>query len=209
MANTLLKEGLIRIGLEVSEHQFDLLSAYLGLLLKWNKVYNLTAIRNEDDAVVKHLLDCAAFIKDFQDHTRHVSHVLDVGCGGGLPSVPLAILNPPISVVGIDAVGKKIAFLNQVAIELGLKNLKGTHERVEKFSGQFDIVTSRAFSSLQNFTDLTNHLLKNGGQWYAMKGEFPVDEVNALSSGICVSRVQSLDVPYLDGERHVLVLERH
>ena len=178
----------------------------IRLLLKWNKVYNLTAIRRPEEVLTHHLLDSAALAPALGKFAPDADAVLDVGCGGGLPSVPLALLLPQVTVTGVDAVGKKAAFVNQAAIELGLKNLSARHARIEKVSGAWGVITSRAFASLVDFTRLTRHLLAPGGRWLAMKGVVPEDEITALPEGIKVHHIEKLVVPGLDEERHLIVL---
>ena len=203
-----LAGGLERLGLEPSDRVLDGFERYASLLLKWNKVYNLTAIRRPEEVLTHHLLDSAALAPALRRFAPEADAVLDVGCGGGLPSVPLALLRPDVAVTGVDAVGKKAAFVNQAAIELGLRNLQARHARIEKLGGAWGVITSRAFASLADFTRLTTHLLAPGGCWLAMKGVIPEDEIAALPAGIRVSAIETLDVPGLAEERHLIVLVR-
>ena len=163
-----LEEGLATLGLEASVDQVDQLMRFAGLLQKWNKVYNLTAIRRDDEILTHHLLDSAALVPFVKRLGPDAVNVLDVGSGGGLPSIPLAILRPDLRVTAVDAVSKKTAFLTQAAIELGLRNYSTRHARIERLSGQYDLITSRAFANLQDFVDLTRHLIKPDGLWLAM-----------------------------------------
>ncbi|WP_337787422.1 16S rRNA (guanine(527)-N(7))-methyltransferase RsmG, partial [Sutterella wadsworthensis] len=165
-----------------------------------------TAIRNPEEVLTHHLLDSATLVPALQRFVPGVDAVLDVGCGGGLPSVPLALLLPHVSVMGVDAVGKKAAFVNQAAIELGLKNLTARHARVERMVGTWKAITSRAFASLADFTHLTMHLLASDGRWLAMKGVVPEDEIAALPSNVKVLAIEKLVVPGLEEERHLIVL---
>ena len=204
-----LVEGLKKFGFECSDEVVGKFQAYADLLIKWNRVYNLTAITKREEVLTHHLLDCVAMIPHIKTLRPNALRVLDVGSGGGLPAVPLAILRPDLQVRAVDSVGKKVAFINNAAIELGLKNLRGTHSRVEQISGQkFDVITSRAFSSLDLFVDLTKAILANGGCWFAMKGVEPTSEVESLPDFVEVVDTIRLDVPGLKEERHLIVMER-
>ena len=198
-----LAEGLSALGVRSDESALDAFAGYAELLLKWNRVYNLTAIRRPEEVLTHHLLDSAALVPRIDaDATR----ILDVGCGGGLPSVPIAILRPDLQVTGIDAVGKKAAFVNQAAIELSLRNLHAVHGRVERLKGAWELITSRAFASLADFTALTRPLLAPGGRWLAMKGVIPDDEIAALPAGVAVEHIEPMTVPGLAERRHLIVL---
>jgi 16S rRNA (guanine527-N7)-methyltransferase len=184
------------------------LLAYLDLLQRWNRVYNLTALRNPAEMLSHHLIDCLAVLPDLRSRwpgARHAgSRVLDVGSGGGLPGVVLAVLQPDWQVDCVDTVAKKVSFIRQVAAELRLPNLQGLHARVEALpvpAGGYGLVTSRAFASLADFTKLTRHLLADGGVWVAMKGKPPADEQAALPAGVEVFHVEQLQVPGLDAQR--------
>lgn len=145
-----LEEGLSTLGLETSGEQINQLMCFADLLRKWNKVYNLTAIRRDDEILTHHLLDSAALVPLVKSLGPDAQNVLDVGSGGGLPSIPLAILRPDLRVTAVDAVSKKTAFLTQAAIELGLRNYSARHARIERLSGQYDLITSRAFANLRD-----------------------------------------------------------
>lgn len=170
------------LGLDLSEAQADALLAYQALLLKWNRVYNLTAVRQPAEVLTHHLLDSLAPLLPLRRQLASRSgRLLDVGSGGGLPGVVLAIMLPGLEVTCVDTVGKKVSFIRQVSAELKLRNLKASHARVEELSkSPFDVVTSRAFASLSDFTQLTRHLLAADGVWMAMKGKTPVEEMAAL-----------------------------
>ena len=177
---------------------------YLSLLVKWNAAYNLTAVRDPAQMRVQHLADCLAVIEPLRRQLGRgrPARVLDVGSGGGLPGVVLAIAEPLWDVTCVDAVGKKAAFIRQVAGELALPNLHAEHARVEALQGQvFDVITSRAFASLSDFIDLTRVLLASGGVWMAMKGKRPDDEIAALPPNVTVFHVEPLQVPGLDAQR--------
>lgn len=193
------------LALDMSPAQVDALVAYLKLLLRWNKTYNLTAVRDPSDMLSQHLADCLAVVPSLlrwvEVHPAR-RRVLDVGSGGGLPGVVLAIMLPTLEVTCIDTVGKKAAFVQQVALELRLRNLRAVHARVESLGGAaFDLVTCRAFSSLADFTRLTSAALAPGGEWVAMKGKRPDEEIAALPVDIDVFHVEHIHAPGLDAER--------
>jgi 16S rRNA (guanine527-N7)-methyltransferase len=199
-----LAEGIAALGLALPAGAETKLLAYLALLDKWNRVYNLTAVRDAERMVSHHLLDSLAAAPYFQ-----VGAVLDVGSGGGLPGIPLSIARPDLQVTLIDSIAKKTAFLLQAKAELGLANLNVVTGRVEDFRPEtgFDSITSRAFSDLKEFVTLTRHLLKPGGLWLAMKGLYPNEEIAVLPDNVRVSADNALVVPGLDASRHLIVLE--
>jgi len=199
-----LKAGIAALGLALPEGAEAKLLAYLALLEKWNRVYNLTAVRDAERMVSHHLLDSLAAVPFFQGET-----VLDVGSGGGLPGIPLAIARPELQVTLIDSIAKKTAFLLQAKAELGLNNLNVVTGRVEDFRPEsgFDVITSRAFSDLKEFVALTRHLLKPAGRWLAMKGLYPNEEIAQLPADVKVSADHALVVPGLEASRHLIVLE--
>jgi len=189
------------LGLNPSPAQFQALADYLGLLQRWNATYNLTAVRDPGAMLTQHLADCLAVLGPL-DRQLAAGRVLDVGSGGGLPGVVLAILRPALEVHCVDAVGKKAAFVRQVAGALQLPNLQAHHARVETLTGApFHLITSRAFASLSAFTGLTRSMLAPGACWMAMKGKRPLDEIAALPSDIEVFHVERIEVPGLDAER--------
>ena len=200
-----LDEGLHRLGIAVDGRQHERLLALLALLHKWNRAYNLTAIRSPDEMVAKHLLDSAA-VAPFVT----AEALLDVGAGPGLPGLVLAILEPERPVTLLDSNGKKTRFLNQCVLELGLKNVEVVHGRAEDCNPPepFSQISSRAFTALENLVSWCGDLLANEGEFLAMKGQFPDDEVAALPAGWQVKSSHSLDVPGADGERHLLVVAR-
>ena len=205
MNTELLKSGIAQLGLECSDTQVELLLRYSQLLLKWNKVYNLTALRNPDEVLTHHILDSLSIIPIYQDLYPDSISVCDVGSGGGLPAIPLAIMCPQYQVTMVDTVGKKCAFLTQCIVDLGLKNAKVLNTRVENIKGKFfDVLSSRAFASLPLFVDLTSHLLKDDGVWLAMKGVLPKLEMQELQSIVTVREIYKLDVPYLEENRHLI-----
>ena len=200
--STTLADGLAKLEIALPEAVQWQLLAFRDLLLKWNKTYNLTALRDPQQALSHHLLDSLAILP-------HVGPgpLLDVGSGGGLPGIPLAIARPDLVVSMVDTVQKKTTFLQQAAIELGLRNVTVHHARVEEMVGQFAQITSRAFAELTSFISLTRHLLTPGGRWLAMKGVRPDDEIAALPAGIVVDAIIPLTVPGLDAERHLIILK--
>ena len=199
-----LAQGLAAMGLEVPAAAQEKLLAYAALLEKWNKTYSLTALRGADKAVSHHLLDSLAVLP-------HVpaGMLLDVGSGGGMPGIPLAIVLPELAVTLIDSNSKKTAFLRQAAIELRLSNVNVHCGRVEQYhpSLPFSAITSRAFAELADFVVLSRHLLAADGVWLAMKGVRPEAEIAALPAGVRVRAVHPLQVPGVEGERHVVILD--
>lgn len=188
-------------GLTVTEVQANRLACYFDLLQRWNATYNLTAVRDAEAMRAQHLADCLAVIAPLQRHAA-AGRLLDVGSGGGLPGVIIATLLPAWDVTCVDAVGKKMAFVRQVAGALPLPNLHAEHGRIEALKAPpFDVVTSRAFASLADFAALTRRHLAPGGVWMAMKGRVPDDEITALPSDVEVFHVEHLDVPGLDAHR--------
>ena len=202
MSSLTLAAGLAELGLDLSDAVQHKMLAFRDLLLKWNKTYNLTALRDPEQAISHHLLDSLTILP-------HVGTgpLLDVGSGGGLPGIPLAIACPGLSVGMVDTVQKKASFLQQASIELGLKNVTVHHARVEEMQGQYAQISSRAFADLGLFVSLTRHLLAPGGRWLAMKGVRPDDEIAALPAGITVEAIISLIVPGLEAERHLIILK--
>jgi 16S rRNA (guanine527-N7)-methyltransferase len=198
-----LKQGAEALGLSPSDGQCDALLAYQAMLIKWNQVYNLTAVRQPEDMLTHHLLDSLAVLPPLERHlANRPARLLDVGSGGGLPGAVLAIMLPALRVTCVDTVGKKASFVRQVAGDLKLPNLSAEHARVESLRSQpFDVITSRAFASLSDFTRLTGHLMSAEGAWMAMKGKPPTDEIAALPSESHVFHVEQLVVPGLNAER--------
>lgn len=208
-----LDQGLERLGLELALPARRQLIEYLALIARWNRVYNLTAVRDPADMLSQHLLDSLAVVPSLLRQLSHAGsadqttarkiRVLDVGSGAGLPGVVLSIVEPGWEVTCVDAVAKKASFIRQVAAELGLPQLRAQHARVEDLPAQpgYDIVTSRAFASLADFVSLTRHLLNPAGCWMAMKGKVPDDEVADLPAGVEVFHVEQLKVPSLEAQR--------
>lgn len=204
--SAVLGEGVAAMQLDVSPAQQDKLMDYLALMFKWNSVYNLTSLRDPMQMVTHHLLDSLAAVPAF----AQAHNVLDVGSGGGLPGIVLAIVRPDMKVSMIDTVHKKTAFLTQVKAELGLANVTVYTARVEQLqvSDKFDVITSRAFADLSDFVNWSSHLLADGGRYIALKGVAPKDEQERLPAAWQVTDVQPLDVPRLGAERHLVFIER-
>jgi 16S rRNA (guanine527-N7)-methyltransferase len=200
-----LDAGIQALGLALSPEQGRQLLAYLGLISKWNRVYNLTAVRDPAEMLTHHLLDSLAALGPLQRHLSaqglQQASLLDVGSGAGLPGIVFAIGCPELQVSCVDTVSKKAAFIQQVAGELGLKNLRGVHARVESLAGPFEVVSSRAFASLLDFTAWSGQALAPAGVWLAMKGKHPADELAALPAQVQVFHVEPLRVPGLQAER--------
>ena len=204
-----LRTGAQALGLSLDERQVGQLLAYLDLLGKWNKVYNLTAVRDPGQMLVQHLLDSLSIVAPLHAHAGARSlRLLDVGSGGGLPGVVIAVCCPRIDVTCVDTVGKKAAFVQQVAGTLALANLRGRHDRVEAITESFDVIVSRAFASLVDFTAWSAGALAEGGVWLAMKGRQPDGEIAALWPWVEVFHVEQLAVPGLDAERCLVWLRR-
>lgn len=202
-----LAQGAQTLGVDLSAQQQEQLLAYLALLIKWNKAYNLTAVRNPDEMVSRHLLDSLSVVPFVAEHG---DNWLDVGSGGGMPGIPLAILFPERRFTLLDSNGKKTRFLTQVKLELKLANLEVIHSRVEEFQPEvpFSGICSRAFSSLQDFSDWTRHLGNGDSHWLAMKGVHPDDELQALPADFRLQSTHVLKVPGCQGQRHLLILRR-
>lgn len=201
-----LSSGLVALGIDLSAEVQTRLLAYATFLEKWNRTYSLTALRDPKRAVSHHLLDSLAILPFVT-----ALNLLDVGSGGGQPGIPLAIARPDLEVTLLDSNGKKVAFLKQAVIELGLKNVQVISARVEDYRPEafFAAITSRAFAELADFVELTKHLLAPSGAWLAMKGQRPDAEIAKLpagASGVSVSEVHRLNVPGVDGERHLVVI---
>ena len=199
-----LREGAATLGLGLDDRQCEQLLAFGALILKWNKVYNLTALRDPASVLTHHLLDSLSVIQPLAREWPGRAALLDVGAGAGLPGVVIAILRNDIAVTCLDAVAKKAAFVQQVAAELGLANLRGLHARVESLTGSYELISSRAFASLPDFFEGSKHLLAPGGRWLAMKGKMPSEELSQVPAEIEVFHVEQLSVPGLDADRCIV-----
>lgn len=192
--------------IELSELQLNQLIQYVELLIKWNKTYNLTSVRDPQEMLVKHIMDSLVVGKYLKGN-----HFIDVGTGPGLPGIPLAILYPERNFVLLDSLGKRITFLREVIYQLKLKNVTPVQSRVEQYQPEqlFDGVLSRAFSSLEDMITWCKHLIDfEQGRFFALKGQYPEDEINAMPAGIVVVNSFSLKVPTLDGDRHLIELKK-
>ena len=197
-----LDQGLSQLSISVDDHQRDQLLGFLALLHKWNRAYNLTAVRDLDDMVSRHVLDSAVVMPYVQG-----PRLLDVGAGPGLPGIVLAILAPELDVTLLDSNGKKVRFQRQAVMELGLKNVTPVQARVEEFeNAAYDQVISRAFASLVDFVTLTRQLPGGEGQWLAMKGPGADDELRDLPPGIRLHQRHLLEVPFETAQRQLLIL---
>ncbi|MCF8178511.1 MAG: 16S rRNA (guanine(527)-N(7))-methyltransferase RsmG [Sulfuritalea sp.] len=204
-----LQEGLAALGLDLPAAVQSKLLDYLALLKKWNRTYNLTAIREEREMLIQHLLDSVSILPALENSVLAGRRWADVGSGAGLPGIPLAIVRPDLEMSLIEAVEKKTAFQRQAKIELALVNVTAVGRRVEDLpGGQFDAVVSRAFADLADFVTLAGHLLVQNGRLYAMKGLATEAELKRLPAAwAVVDRIQ-LRVPGLDAQRHLIILER-
>lgn len=200
-----LADGVQALRLDLSDAQLAQLMDYLALLSKWNAVYNLTAVRDPAQMVTQHLLDSLSVVPAF----ANAKNILDVGAGGGLPGMVLAIARPDMRVSMIDTVHKKTAFLTQAKAELGLSNVTVHTARVEQLqvAQKFDVITSRAFAELSDFVTWSGHLLAEGGRFIAMKGVMPQEEIAKLPAGWKVTEIRPLTVPGLNAERHLIFIE--
>jgi len=202
-----LLRGAAQMNVPLTEAQAGKLLDYLDLLQKWNKAYNLTAVRERPAMLTQHLLDSLSILPHLPP-----GDLLDVGSGGGLPGIPLAILQPERSITLIDTVGKKVAFLKQAAMTLGLKNLTAVSDRIESWqppathTNGFALITARAYATLATLVGQTRRLLAENGAWVAMKGVFPDAEMAELPSDVAVKAVFPLQVPDLGAERHLVVM---
>ena len=207
-----LRAGLDALHLSLSDAQVQALLDYQTLIGKWNKVYNLTAVRDPAEMLTHHLLDSLAAVAPLQKHLQgrglSAASLLDVGAGAGLPGVVLAICCPTLSVTCVDTVGKKAAFIKHVALALGLPNLTGLHARVEAITQPFDVICSRAFASLADFAGWSQAALAPGGVWMALKGKHPADELAMLPPNVAMFHVEPLTVPGLAAERCIIWLQK-
>ena len=207
-AASIQKRAMELLAMELTEDQAQKLSRFADLLIKWNESYNLTSITSPKDVLDLHLVDSLALAKCSGDLLNGSKTVLDVGSGGGLPAIPLAIVRPELEITMVDAVQKKTIFQRQAISMLRLKNIKAEHTRVEQIKDRtFDVITSRAFASLSDMIHLTEHLLAPGGVWLAMKGKFPQEEVDALPQNVSISTV--FTVENMKVARHLIALKKN
>ena len=203
-----LRAGIEALGLELNDEQVGKLLSYLDWVAKWNKVYNLTALRDPQEMLTHHLLDSLAAVAPLRRQLAAMGlekpRLLDVGSGAGLPGAVFAIVCPELDVSCVDTVAKKALFIQQIAAALRLPNLHGLHARVENLKQQWDVVSSRAFASLADFTHWSRQALAEQGVWLAMKGKHPADEIAALTPELALFHVEQLQVPGLDAERCIV-----
>ena len=204
-----LRAGLKALQLDLADAQVAQLLDYQALIGKWTKVYNLTAVRDPAEMLTHHLLDSLAAVLPLRHHLQKAglpqgAKLLDVGSGAGLPGVVIAICCPEVAVTCVDTVAKKAAFIKQAALALKLPNLAGLHARVETISTPFEVICSRAFASLADFTNWSVDALAHQGAWMALKGKHPADEIAALPAGVEVFHVEQLQVPGLNAERCIV-----
>ena len=200
-----LKAGIEALGLSMPAGVQERMLAYLALMAKWNKVFNLTSRRDTGDWVARHLLDSLAVLPYIKG-----GRVIDVGSGAGVPGVPLALADRTLRITLLDGNAKKTRFMTQAAIDLQLANVDVVAQRVEHYhpSILFDCVISRAFATIGDFLDAATHLVAPGGTMLAMKGAYPADELDRLPAGFAIEAVHALVVPYLAAQRHLVVIVR-
>jgi len=199
-----LSRLLAEAGISLSDQQQQQLVAYVEMLHKWNKAYNLTSVRDPNEMLVRHILDSIVVAPHLQG-TRFI----DVGTGPGLPGIPLSIVRPESHFTLLDSLGKRVRFLRQVQHELKLTNIEPVQSRVEDFPAEppFDGVISRAFASLNDMVSWCHHLPGDAGRFYALKGQLPEDEIALLPAGLDVESIVELKVPHLEGERHLVIVK--
>lgn len=200
---TQLERGIAALRVTLPEDAVSRLLDYRELLERWNSAYNLTAVRNADDMVTRHLLDSLAIIPFVEGRT-----LADLGTGPGLPGIPLAIAEPAREVLMVDSNGKKVRFLREAIRSLKLTNGRALQSRVEEVEGTFECITARAFASLADMLGWGGHLLAPGGVWLAMKGKHPAEELDGVPDGFKVEAIHALTVPGVEGERHLVVIRR-
>jgi|TARA_B110000902_G_scaffold266241_2_gene353230 16S rRNA (guanine527-N7)-methyltransferase len=202
--SALLEHGVAQLQLVLDSEQKKKLVDYVKLLSHWNKAYNLTAVRDEGEMMVKHILDSLSVVPFFAGRES----IIDIGSGAGLPGVPLAICYPMAAITTVDSNGKKTRFMQHVVTHLGLSNITVLNKRAEQLAAEkkYDAVTSRAFTSLTDMLAKTNHLLQNKGLFLAMKGVYPTEELSELPTGYKVTAVHELKVPGLAAERHLVAI---
>ncbi|WGL15369.1 16S rRNA (guanine(527)-N(7))-methyltransferase RsmG [Microbulbifer bruguierae] len=205
-----LNQAAEQLNLDLTEEQQDKLLDYLDLFARWNSAYNLSAVRNPAEMLERHIIDSLSVVNLCGTSAEDQSPLIDVGSGGGLPGIPLAIVHPERPISLLDSNGKKSRFQFQVASQLKLANINVVNQRVEAYKPEtpYAGVVSRAFASLQDMVSGSEHLLAPGGRFYAMKGKIPEDELSALPKGIKVVELHTLQVPGCDAERHLIVLSR-
>jgi len=208
-----LEKGLKWQSLELSDLQIERLLDYIDLLSKWNKVYNLTSINDKNQMLILHLFDSLSVLNKINSLSSQLNHplrIIDVGTGGGLPGIPLSICLPEVNFTLLDARDKKIRFLQQVISQLKLDNVKPVHSRAEKYIAdpEFDIVITRAFSSINDMLGICSHLCHTSGSFLAMKGKEPVSEISQIAEEYKIQTMEPLNVYKLDALRHLVILQK-
>ena len=196
-----LDQALKALSLTLSDHQIGQILGHLSMLHKWNRVHNLTAIDSPEQALQLHSVDCLSTIPVWLSRRPAPSSVLDVGSGAGFPAVIYAVVWPQTQVVAVDSVGKKAAFIQQVAAQLGLKNLRARHARVQDLKTQFEVITCRAFAALPDLVSWSASSLLPGGHWACLKGKTPLEDIQALPDDVLLESVDPVRVPGLNAER--------
>ena len=207
MLKAKLAKLIAKTDLQVNQQQLDQLVAYVGLLNKWNKAYNLTSVRQPEQMLVKHIVDSLVVSPHLSEVSDINNKFIDVGTGPGLPGIPLAIVNPELEFTLLDSLGKRIRFITQVKHELKLDNVTPLQSRVEDHQGQYAGVLSRAFASISDMVNWSHHLVAKDGLFYALKGQLDQQEIDQLPDFVTVKQVHTLLVPELDGERHLVLLK--
>jgi 16S rRNA (guanine527-N7)-methyltransferase len=208
MLNDKLSKLIAKTDLVISSEQQSKLVAYVEMMNKWNKAYNLTSVRNPEEMLVKHIMDSLVVSPHLQAVTQVNSNFIDVGTGPGLPGIPLAIINPELNFTLLDSLGKRVRFMKQVKHELGLENISPVQSRVEEFEGEFAGVLSRAFASISDMVNWSHHLVAEQGKFFALKGQVDEEEIAALPNFVKVEQINPLHVPQLSGERHLVLLNK-
>lgn len=201
-----LNIGLGKLEINLSDLQCNQLVGYVELMAKWNKAYNLTSVRDPMDMLIKHILDSVAIAPFITK-----KHYIDVGTGPGLPGIPLAIACPEVEFTCLDSLGKRVRFMKQVAFELKISNVQPIQSRVEDFQPpkSYDGVLSRAFASIEDMLHWCDHLVDSSGEFLALKGQYPQDELDVIADNVTIVSTHQLDIPFLAGERNLIVLKKH
>lgn len=199
----MLQRALDNNHISLNPSQIEKIELYLQELNRWNQAYNLTAITEPAEQIYKHIIDSLS-VREFIQGEQ----VCDVGTGAGFPGVMLAIFFPEKHFTVVDSNQKKIIFIQQAVKKIGLNNVTATHQRIEKLTGSFDAIISRAFSSLNNFIEKAAHLLNKDGQLLAMKGAYPTEELTGIPEDFSIKNVRELAIVGLDAQRHIVIIER-
>ncbi|MBU2883310.1 16S rRNA (guanine(527)-N(7))-methyltransferase RsmG [Psychrosphaera sp. B3R10] len=207
MLKNKLTKLIAQTDLKISDLQIDQLVAYVELLHKWNKAYNLTSVREPEQMLIKHIMDSLVVSPHLLSVTNINNKFIDVGTGPGLPGIPLAIINPDLEFTLLDSLGKRVRFMTQVKLDLGLKNIIPVQSRVEDFEGEFAGVLSRAFASISDMVNWSRHLVAPNGRFFALKGQLAQEEIEALPDFVKVDSIAPLVVPNLNAERHLVLLK--